>query len=67
MCVNKNKPLFNKKAVKKYVKSKGYKIKKNALLSDSALNGFIIEILNRVIRRAKENAVNNKMVGETDG
>ena len=63
----KNKLLFNKKEVKKYVKSKGYKIKKNALLSDSALNTFIIELLDRVIRRAKENARKNKMVGETDG
>ena len=57
MCVNrnKNKQLFNKRVVKKYVKSKGYKIKKNALLSDSALNTFIIELLDRVISRAKEN------------
>ena len=65
--MKKTKTLFNKRAVKKYVKSKGYRIKKNALLSDSALNEFIIEILDRVIRRAKENTRKAKMVGETDG
>ena len=65
MCRNKNKTLFNKRAVKKFVKSKGYTIKKNALLSDSALNEFIIEILDRVIRRAKENARKTKMSEES--
>ena len=46
--------LFNKKKVKKYLKSKGVRSNSN-LFDGTSLNNAIIDIIDRVIKRVKEN------------